>query len=359
VPGTTRLSDSVLRTLVAAAAIVVIVAGLRTAATLLLPLAIAGFLAMIAYPLVSWLERHGMPTWAAVSLTLLALLATLLGPAVVVNGAAREFAAAAPRYEARLGVMTTEWFDWLRAQGVDTSRIAEVLNWSAVLDLARNLFTNVAFLLSNAFLVLLVAAFVLMEAGGFPAALSEAFLIDRASVDRFHRVTEEVQHYLRVKTAISLITGMLVGLWTAMLGLDFAVLWGLLAFLLNYIPNFGSIMAAVPPVLLSLVQSGPGVAAAVAAGFILINMGLGNVLEPYITGRQLQISPLVVLLALIFWGWVWGPVGMVLAVPITMVVRILLEHSRDLRWVAVLISGARAAPPAADAEVAVTATPNS
>lgn len=337
-PGT-QLSDSVVRGLVVAAAVVIIVAGLRAAATLLVPLAIAGFLAMLSYPLVSWLQRHRVPTWAAVGLTLLALLTTLLGPGLVIHNAALQFAAAAPRYEARLAAMTIEWFAWLQARGIDTSRVAEILNWTAILDLAGDIFSNVAFLFSNTLLVLLVVAFVLMEAAGFPDKISEAFLIDRAAVRRFYRVTGDVQQYLRVRTLVSLITGALVGLWTAALGVDFAVLWGLFAFLLNYVPNFGSILAAVPPVLLTLMQAGFGSAAVLASGFLVINMVLGNVIEPYWTGRQLRISPLVVLLSLIFWGWVWGPVGMVLAVPITMAVRILLEHSPDLRWVAVLIAG--------------------
>lgn len=341
-----RPSDTLVRALVAAAAVVVIVAGLRAATTLLVPLAVAGFLALVSYPLVSWLERHRVPGWGAVTLTILALLTTLLGPGLVVHTAATEFAAAAPRYEERLVAMTADWFAWLQARGVDTSQIAEILNWPAALGLATGLFANVAFLLSNALLVLMVVAFVLTEASGFPGKLHEAFLVDRAGFGRFRRVTGEVQRYLRVKTAMSLLTGLLVGLWTAVLGVDFAVLWGLLAFLLNYIPNFGSIMAAVPPVLLSLMQAGPALAAAVAAGFLVVNMALGNLLEPYVTGRQLRISPLVVVLSLVFWGWVWGPVGMVLAVPLTMVVRILLEHSPELRWVAVLMAGAGSPAPA-------------
>jgi predicted PurR-regulated permease PerM len=333
------LPETVVRTLVAAAAIVVIVAGLRAASTLLLPLAIASFLAMISYPLVAWLERHRFPRWSAVGITLLGLLTTLLGPGLVIQNATRQFADAAPRYEARLTEMTGGWFAWLRAQGVETGRITDILNWSAMLDLAGGLFTNIAFLISNALLVLLVAAFVLMEAAGFPDKLYGAFLIDRAALRRFQQVTGEVQQYLRVKTAVSLATGVVVGVWTAVLGVDFAVLWALLAFLLNYIPNIGSIMAAVPPVMLSLVQAGPGRAGLVAAGFVAVNLILGSVVEPYLTGRQLRISPLVVVLSLIFWGWVWGPVGMVLAVPLTMVVRIFLEHSRGLEWAAVLIAG--------------------
>jgi AI-2 transport protein TqsA len=342
----TRVSDAVLRTLVAAAALVVIVAGLRAAAALLVPVAIAGFLAITSHPLVSWLERRRLPTWSAVGLTLIALLLMLLGPGLVVQNAATRFVTVAPRYGARLSTMTAGWFQWLQARGVDTSQMADVLNWTDMLNLAGGLFSNAAFLLSNALLVLFVVAFILMEAAALPDMLSRTFLVDKGAIDRFHRVTGEVQRYLRVKTAIGLATGLAVGLWTATLGVDFAVLWGLLAFLLNYIPNFGSILAAVPPVLLSLVQAGVGRAVAVGIGFLAVNMVLGNIVEPYVIGRRLRISPLVVVLSLIFWGWVWGSVGMVLAVPITMIVRILLEQSRELRWAASLIAGGELPTPA-------------
>jgi predicted PurR-regulated permease PerM len=346
----TRVSDPLLRALIAAASLVVIVAGLRAGAALLVPLAIAGLIAVTTHPLVAWLERHRVPTWGAVGLTLAGMLLALLGPGLVIQSAAARFVLLAPNYGARLSTTWAGWFQWLEARGVDTTQVADALNWTAGLNLAGGLFANVAFLLSNAFLILFVVGFTLMEAAGLPQTFSRAFLIDRASLDRFHRVTRAVQRYLRVKTAISLMTGVLVGLWTAALGVDFPELWGLLAFLLNYIPNFGSIIAGVPPVLLALVQAGPGRAMVVGAGFLVVNVGLGNIVEPYVMGRRLRISPLVVVLTLVFWGWVWGSVGMVLAVPITMIVRILLEESPDLRWLAVLIAGGEL-PPAGPASV--------
>ena len=132
-------------------------------------------------------------------------------------------------------------------------------------------------------------------------------------------------------------TGTVVGVAMAIVGIDFPVLWGVLAFLLNYVPNLGSILAAIPPVLLALVQFGVGRAIAVVAVFAAVNVLLGNLLEPRLMGRRLGLSTLVVFLSLIFWGWVWGPVGMLLSVPLTMIVKIMLENTPDLRWVAVLL----------------------
>ena len=148
-----------------------------------------------------------------------------------------------------------------------------------------------------------------------------------------------MQRYLATKTVISLFTGIFVGVPLALMRIEFALLWGLLAFLLNYIPNLGSAFASVPPVLLTLVEDGIGWALGVALVFIVVNAVFGNVVEPYLMGRRLGLSTLVVFLSLVFWGWVWGPIGMLLSVPLTMIIKIMLENTEDLRWIAVLLSG--------------------
>ena len=144
-------------------------------------------------------------------------------------------------------------------------------------------------------------------------------------------VTGQVQRYLAIKTVTSLVTGLLVGVWVGMMGLDFAVVWGLVAFMLNYIPNIGSIVAAVPAVLLAVIQLGVGPGIAVALGYLVINITMGNLVEPALLGRSLGLSTLVVFLSLIFWGWMWGTVGMLLSVPLTMMTKIFLENSEDLK----------------------------
>ena len=131
--------------------------------------------------------------------------------------------------------------------------------------------------------------------------------------------------------------GVAVWLWLWLLGVDYPILWSLLAFLLNYVPNIGSIIAAVPAVLLALVQLGPGSALWAAAGYLATNVVFGNILEPRFMGRGVGLSPLVVFLSLIFWGWVLGPVGMFLSVPLTITAKIALAASDDTRWAAVLL----------------------
>ena len=154
-----------------------------------------------------------------------------------------------------------------------------------------------------------------------------------------------MQNYLAIKTLVSLATGVTAGVLVWALGLDFPLLWGLLAFIFNYIPNLGSVLAGVPPVLLAILQLGPGRAVAVALGYLVINTVFGNFIEPTLMGRRLGLSTLVVFLSLVFWGWVWGPVGMLLAVPLTMVIKIALENTEDFHWVAVMLDANPASTP--------------
>jgi predicted PurR-regulated permease PerM len=149
-----------------------------------------------------------------------------------------------------------------------------------------------------------------------------------------------------VKTGTSALTGLIVALLCWSCGVDLPVLWGLLAFLLNYIPNIGSVIAAVPPVLLALVQHGPGVAMGVAAGYLAVNFTVGNMLEPRLMGRALGLSPLVVFLSMLVWGWMLGPVGALFSAPLTMILKHWLAHTPDLTWIAVLLGPASDVPPA-------------
>jgi predicted PurR-regulated permease PerM len=194
------------------------------------------------------------------------------------------------------------------------------------------------------FLVFLIMVFLLFEASGLPAKLQDAFGWRDEVMSRF---TSEIQRYLAIKTLVSLGTGFLIGFGMWLSGVGYFLLWGLIAFLFNYVPNVGSILAAVPPVILSLLDAGFGKALLVGLIYLAVNLTLGNFIEPHLMGRQFGISTLVVVLSLIFWGWLWGPVGMLLSVPLTMIVKIMLENTEDLRWVARLI-GANPRPGAVE-----------
>lgn len=327
------------RFLILAASLVVVVAGLKAAAPLILPFLVAVFLAVISIPLLTWLQQRKVPTALAVIITVLVDIAVLAALGLVVGRSVNEFTAAAPRYQQRIQGLVSAVMGALEARGVDTSQWQPVqfLNPGALFDMVGSTLSAVTSVLSNTFLVLLTLIFILFEATAFPRKLRAAFGGRSEYTDRFAVVTRQIQRYLAIKTLISLATGVFAGLWVGLLGLGVPLLWGLIAFIFNYIPNLGSIIAAVPPILLALVQFGVWRAVGVAAGYVAINVVLANFLEPYLMGRRLGLSTLVVFMSLVFWGWVWGPVGMLLSVPLTMVVKIALENTADLRWIAVML----------------------
>jgi AI-2 transport protein TqsA len=328
------------RFLLAAAGLVVLVAGLRAAAPVLVPLVLAMFITVINFPLLQWLRRMRVPTGAAVLLVVL-LTFSFLGLVVLVGSASlTDVRTILPLYFERVREFEHWLFAALDARGVPvpdgfyTSMFSEP---ERVMELLGGFVVRAAGFISSAAIVILFTIFMLSEATGFPAKLRAAIGRGDADLSRFAGAVIDIQRYLAIKTAISLTTGSLIALWLWIIGVDFPVLWGMLAFLLNFVPNVGSLIAAIPAVLFAALQLGPWSAALAAAGYITVNIALGNLVEPHLMGRRFGLSTLVVIISLVFWGWLWGPVGMLLSVPLTVVVRIGLEYTDDLRWVAVLL----------------------
>jgi AI-2 transport protein TqsA len=338
--------DRLSRALLTLAGLVVVIAGLRAATPILLPFLFSLFLAILTLPLAEWLQRRRLPPVLAILGAVFVNLLVIAAILTLVAGSFRDFTVAAPRYQARLGEMASAVLAWLQTRGVDTTQWvpADVINPGVVLDLVTALIANVAAVLQNLVLVFLTMVFLLFEATGLPAKLHRALGGGTGHLEWVARVREEVQRYLGIKTLVSLATGLFVGVSLAILGVDFPILWGLVAFIMNYIPNLGSILAAIPAVLLTIVQHGFGRAVAVAVVYLIVNIVLGNVVEPALMGRRLKLSTLVVFVSLVFWGWVWGPVGMLLSVPLTMVVKITLENTADARRVAILLEPPPDAP---------------
>jgi predicted PurR-regulated permease PerM len=339
-----RPQQDVAHLLLVVASVVVVIAGLKAAASIILPFFIAVFIAMISFPLLNFLRSKRVPTAIALLATLIAVISVLVAFGLLVAGSITSFTAQAPKYQAQLEQLFGGVLVWLEGQGLDVTEEITMLNLldpSRALNLVTGSLRAVTAVLSNLLLVFLTIVFLLLEAAGFPAKFQKAFG-SAAGSDRLVRIQTEVQRYLAIKTSVSLATGGLVALALTLIGVDFPLLWGTVAFLANYIPSLGSIIAAIPPTLLAIVQLGSGRAIAVAVVFIVINLTLGNFLEPHLMGRRLGLSTLVVFLSLVFWGWIWGPVGMFLSVPLTMIIKIALENTREFRWVAVLLD---AGPP--------------
>lgn len=341
------------RLLVVGASAVVVAAGLRAASAAVVPALLGLFLAAVSLPLLDRLRRlplpggRRMPQGVAVLLTLAAGIVLVVTLALVLTGSFRELARAAPRYEERFDALLETARLWLSGRGVafPAIRLPDLVHPQDIVGVFRGTAATLTRLLTQLLLVILVFSFALLEGPRLPKKLHAAFGASARAEERLAKVAREIQTYLWVKTLTSLATGALFGLWLVLLGVDYALLWGFLAFALNYIPHVGSILAAVPPAFLGLVQIGPGGAAAVVLGSLVVNQLLSNVVEPQLMGRSLGLSPLVVVLSLVAWGWVLGAAGVILAVPATTSLKILLENTPDLHWLAALLEEGPAAQP--------------
>lgn len=339
-----------LRFLFMLAVIVILVHGLQIAQPVLLPTAVAVFLAITSLPIVVWLGRKRIPNRLAILLTVLGVAAVFGVVILVASQQLAELQTTGPAF----GRAVIDQVNVL-LQGVEDrfpslegvrDNLTSFLN-ETLLGVAGGTFTWALSFVSTTFLVFLILAFALGEAAVLPRklrALTGGFV---ASDERMGKIVQEVQGYLVIKTLVSLGTGLVLGLWTWIVGLESPILLGLVAFVLNYVPTIGSVIASVPALVLALADfDAQGAAIAgfdvqravvVGIGYLAVNVLFGNWLEPTLLGRRLGLSTLVVVLSLVFWGWVWGPVGALLSVPLTVVVKIMLENTEDLKWVAVLL----------------------
>lgn len=335
-------------------AILAVLFTLREAQTVVVPAFLAFFLAAVADAPVAWLERKGLSRILSVVVVVSGMTLMALGIGVLVGSSLQELSEQAPTFQRK----TRDLLDALltragvpRVDG-ETAGILDYISPDAALGLAAGVLTSVRDLLGNAFLILFLMVFMLFEIPSLRSKL-ESLGRKRASGPSIPSI---MRHYLVIKTATSLATGLLIGLFLALLDVNYAALWGLLAYLLNYIPSIGSFVASVPAVLLTLLQHGPALAMLVAAGYLTINLVIGNGIEPRILGQGLGLSTLVVFLSLILWGWLLGPVGMLLSTPLTTTVKIALARYESTRPIALLLG--RHLPPTAGAEPSTPSEPN-
>lgn len=327
------------RVLLSAAAFVIVVAGMKAAAPLLVPFFLSVLIALACSPLLAWLQARGVPTVLAISLIIALIVAAGALIGIIVNASITDFRAELPSYQARLQEMSAAVQQWLAGHGVrfNANQWQKSFDPGMVMQLVGNVLSAFGSVMTNALLILLTVIFILAEETGFRQKMSEARDGSEAYLKAIGRFTASVNRYLGIKTLLSLLTGVLVGIWLWILGVNYPVMWGLLAFVLNFVPTIGSSLAAIPPMLLALIQFNPLYAILVAAGFTLVNFVIDNVLQPRIMGRELDLSTLVVFLSLIFWGWVLGPVGMLLSIPLTILVKIALENDRQTNWLGTML----------------------
>lgn len=337
---------------------VIVVTALKYASGFFIPVMLALFIATISYPITDWLRNHRVPRFFAVLLTVLVDFAFLIGIVIIAVSLLGDFGekwdetyynAFSTKIDetSQFLVNTLERFGYENENARETVEVYFKKLWDQQLQnfevekffaLGTDVVGKVASFISTILVVLILTVFMLTEARQFGKRFDAICDARGPDFARMFAAAQDVQRFLGIKTILSLITGVLAAILCRACGLDFYVLWGILAFALNYIPVVGSIIAGLPPFILALLVADLPTGIIIAVGYILINFFIGNFVEPSLMGRRFGLSTLVVIISVLFWGWLWGPVGMLLAVPLTMIIKVALDHSYEYHWLAVAIT---------------------
>lgn len=311
--------------------------------SILLPVVIAVFVSYVFKPLVIYLDKLKVPRAVSIIVVLGIVAGGIYGLYSIIKASGQSFVAAAPKYEQRFNTLLADLKVVATDYGIDlNTAVQSGFDFSTINSVLTNGLNSFLSLMSNFFLILLFTLFILAGTGTVAIKIKRAFSTERAEQigEVIRRIDEKVRRYLLTKTLINLLMGLVTAGTLYLFGVDFALLWGFFAFLLNFIPNIGSVVANILPALITLLQFGsPGTAALVLVLLIVEQNLIGNVLEPRIMASGLNLSPLVVLMSLVFWGWLWGIPGMILAAPLTAIIRIICEQIPQLHLIAVLIGG--------------------
>lgn len=336
-----EMKSQVLKAFLIMASVVVILAGLKAASVILVPFLLSAFIAIAVSPLINWSSQFKVPRWLSVTLVILLIVVIGFMLAGLITQSLSEFRQNMPIYQEQLSGELAWVVEKLAILNIniDQNLFRSYLDPAMAMSVATNFLTGMGSVLSNVFLILLTVIFMLFEAESMPRRVHIAMSDPDMNLTHIDRFLKSVNQYLVIKMVVSLGTGLCIGLWLYFLGVDHFMLWSVLAFMLNFIPNIGSIIAAIPAVIMAFVEFGFVTAGLAGLGFIVVNTVMGNVIEPRFMGRGLGLSTLVVFLSLIFWGWLLGTVGMLLSVPLTMVVKIALESRESTKWLAILLSG--------------------
>ena len=332
--------NTTLRLFIGGASLVIIVAGLKAISELLVPVFIAIFIATLLSPLVQKLAVRHIPYWLSLIIVFGLFVFVWIVFAGVVISSIQQFIGDLSTHTQTLNALLVYVADGLKHYGLEdyNIEISKILEPTRIVDLFTQSLNSLGNALTDTFLILLLVIFIIYDQVSFSERLKTAFPESKSSIANLAAVTEKINSYLFIKTITSLITGFIVIIGLLLIGVEHVLLWGFLAFTLNFIPNLGSIIAAIGPILLALIQLNYGAAILVALLYLAVNITIGSIVEPKIMGKQQGISPLVVLISLLFWGWVFGVVGMFLAVPLTVIVKILCESNKDTKGFARMLS---------------------
>jgi len=318
------------------AGVVIILAGIKSASVIIVPFLLALFIAIILSPLFLWFKRKGLPQGISLLLIVLLLFGLISTLVMLIGTSVQDFSHNVPLYEEKLRTDFNHFLSTLEGWGVNIPKedIRAMFATDSILEYIAKTLKSLGGLLTNSFMIIVTVIFMLMEISQFTKKIEGS---DSSSLRSLMDVSDNVKRFILLKSMTSAATGVIITIGLELFDIHYAVLWGVVAFLLNFIPNIGSIIAAVPAVLMALVQYDLTTALGVTGLYLAVNITIGSILEPRIMGKGLGLSTLVVFLSLIFWGWLLGPVGMLLSVPLTIMVKIVLNAKEDTKWIATLL----------------------
>ena len=321
------------------AAIIIIIAGVMYATSIVTSLLLALFISIISAQPIIWLQNRKVPQTASIMIVFIGIVALIFGFGEIIANSFSSFSEDAPKYEKNLNEMGDSLIQLLQNNGINVNfdEMTNVFEPSKVMGITAGFLGQLGGLMGNAFTIFFLALFLLFEMDSIPIKIEASVKGSADSFNYLNTIGDSIRHYLSIKTITSLLTGLLIWIALAIIGVDYAIIWALIAFLLNYIPNIGSIIAAVPAVLFALVQLGLGGVLWTTITFVAVNMIIGNLVEPKMMGKGLGLSTFVVFLSLLFWGFIMGTVGMFLSVPLTMALKIMFEQSPDTKWIAIVL----------------------
>jgi AI-2 transport protein TqsA len=337
------------------AAYLIILAAMMYASSIITPILLALFITIVCAQPIRWLERKKVPNGLAVAIVLLLILGLLFGFGEVIGRSLTNFSRDSKIYAARLDEIMTSLLQTFRGMGFDVSieQLEETISPNSIMNASASFLAAIGSIMSNMFLMIFIVIFMLLELNSFNLKVKAISSISGESISYFKRIDQNIRQYLGLMTIISFLTGVLIYIALVIIGVKYAILWALLAFMFNFIPNIGSILASIPAIIFALIQLGTGGALWTLVSYSAINMIIGNIVQPPIMGKGLGLSTLVVFISLIFWGYVLGTIGMFLSVPLTMVVKVILEQKESTRWIAIMLGTEKAAQDILDAKVSL------
>ena len=341
-----------IRILLLIIALAVVASILKTLKSIFIPLIFSIFLLFLFAPLINYLKKHKVPMVLILLITLV-IIAVFLGLVILlIYAASNSLINGLPRYEDKFNELISKGTEYLQnlasnwninTENISIANIAQIISsgFISIPQFISNTVNTLVSIIQNIFLIIFFLIFLLLEIDKLPLRLRKATskLSKEQTLDILQNIEKQIQNYLTIRTLVNLSAALLCMLWMLIFGVDFILVCGILLFVLDFIPDVGSVISSAIPILIYLLQSGFSFLWLIFALLIVATqMLIGNIIEPKLQGVQLNLTPIMVLVSLIFWGWLWGIVGMLICVPLTSAINIILKQVAPNNFISALIS---------------------